>query len=215
MKKYWFIITLCILMLGAGALTYPSLPSKIPIHFDIHGQIDGYCDKIYIFAIPLMTAILSAVMAFLPHLDPHKANYAKFQKSYDAFINVFALFISMMFAITMYSAYYPNSLDVPMIITLAVGLLVSWIGNVMPKFRWNYFIGIRCPWTLASEQVWFLTHRFAGKVWMIGGLLIIAGAFLPPMISFLYLITVVLMMSFIPMIYAYLKYQKIDKGEKI
>ena len=62
MKKYWFIITLCILMLGAGALTYPSLPSKIPIHFDIHGQIDGYCDKIYIFAIPLMTAILSALI---------------------------------------------------------------------------------------------------------------------------------------------------------
>lgn len=214
MKKYWFPIVLCLLMLLTAALTYSSLPAKIPTHFGVQGQIDGYSDKIHVFTIPLMIASLSALMVFLPRIDPRKASYAKFQKSYDAFINVFTLFMTMMFAITVYSAYYPNTLNVPMMITLAVGLLFSWMGNIMPKFRWNYFIGIRCPWTLSNEQVWFLTHRFAGKIWMIGGFLIMLGAFLPPQINAFYLIAVVLIMAFVPVIYAYLNYQKLDEGER-
>lgn len=214
MKKYWFSIALCILMLITAALTYSSLPAKIPTHFGARGQIDGYSDKIHVFTIPLMIAALSALMVFLPRIDPRRANYAKFQKSYDAFINVLTLFLTTMFAITVYSAYYPNAINVTMIIILTVGMLFSWMGNIMPKFRWNYFIGIRCPWTLANEQVWFLTHRFAGKIWMIGGLLIMAGAFLPVWIHAFYLLALTLIMAFIPVIYAYLKYQELDKGER-
>lgn len=214
MKKYWFVLTLCISMLITAALTYSSLPAKIPIHYGLQGQIDGYGDKILVFVIPVMIAGLTAIMSFLPRIDPRKASYKKFQKSYDAFINVLVLFMTLMFASTIYSAYHPNSLNVPMILTLAVGLLFSWIGNVMPKFRWNYFIGIRCPWTLANEQVWFLTHRFAGKIWMIGGFLMMIGAFFPPQINAFYLFIIVLILVIIPIIYAYIHYQKLDKGER-
>jgi uncharacterized membrane protein len=43
------------------------------------------------------------------------------------------------------------------------------MGNVMGKVRRNFWVGIRTPWTLASERVWNATHRFAGKAMVLVG----------------------------------------------
>ena len=47
------------------------------------------------------------------------------------------------------------------------------IGNYLPKARQNYTIGIKIPWTLANEENWNRTHRLAGYLWMICGILMI------------------------------------------
>ncbi len=38
------------------------------------------------------------------------------------------------------------------------------MGNFFGKIRRNFFLGIRVPWTLASERVWNETHRLAAWV---------------------------------------------------
>ena len=44
----------------------------------------------------------------------------------------------------------------------AIGLMFIVLGNYMGKVRKNFFIGIRTPWTLASDEVWNRTHRLGG-----------------------------------------------------
>jgi uncharacterized membrane protein len=53
------------------------------------------------------------------------------------------------------------------------------MGNYMGKLKPNWFVGIRTPWTLSSETVWNKTHRFGGKVFMLGGLIMIITSIAP------------------------------------
>ena len=116
-------------------------------------------------------------MKFLPYIDPRRRSYEKFGRAYDAFRLALALFVLILQGVTLYAAFYPDGLDVSRIIAACVGALLCVAGNYMPKFRHNYFCGIRTPWTLASETCWRRTHRFAGPLWFWGGLALAAGSF--------------------------------------
>ena len=63
-----------------------------------------------------------------------------------------------------------------MIVGLAVGTLFIIVGNYLGKTRSNFFIGIRTPWTLSSDSVWQKTHRLAGKLFMLSGLIIVVSS---------------------------------------
>jgi uncharacterized membrane protein len=45
------------------------------------------------------------------------------------------------------------------------------IGNFLGKVRRNFYIGVRTPWTLVDERVWYATHRFTAKLWTAGSAL--------------------------------------------
>ena len=68
-------------------------------------------------------------------------------------------------------------IEIPMLIPVGVGLLLMVIGNLMPRMRPNWFMGIRTPWTLASESVWRKTHRLGGYCFMAMGVLMVAIGF--------------------------------------
>ena len=89
-----------------------------------------------------------------------------------------------------------------------MGVIFLVTGNYLPKCRQNYTIGIKLPWTLDDEENWNYTHRLAGKLWMIGGVLIILLGFqtvVPPMAVSL---TIMVVMTMIPAIASYLYYKK-------
>src|SRR5665647_2250836 len=106
----------------------------------------------------------------------------------------------------------PGRINVEMVIVLLVGVLFAIIGNMMPKFKNNFFIGIRTPWTLANAEVWNRTHRLAGIMWVFGGLVIIAAAI---MLSSSALFTVVmgvtLTISIVPALMSYFWFREIKK----
>ena len=95
-----------------------------------------------------------------------------------------------------------------LILCLLMGVIFLVTGNYLPKCRQNYTIGIKLPWTLDDEENWNYTHRLAGKLWMIGGVLIILLGFqtvIPPMAVSL---TIMVVMTMIPAIASYLYYKK-------
>lgn len=94
------------------------------------------------------------------------------------------------------------------IMLAALGLMFLVIGNYLPKCRQNHTIGIKVPWTFASEENWNATHRFGGRVWMIGGLVILLSAFLPGEAGILVLVTAVIVLAVIPIVYSWLYYRK-------
>jgi len=53
----------------------------------------------------------------------------------------------------------------------------------MPKLKQNYTIGIKVPWTLNSEENWNMTHRMAGKLYVVAGVISIIIALLNNVLS--------------------------------
>jgi uncharacterized membrane protein len=93
-------------------------------------------------------------------------------------------------------------------IMLPVGVLMAVLGNFMGKFRKNFFIGIRTPWTLASDEVWLRTHRLAGKLMVAGGAVVVLTSFSKELIGVA--IAAILIASFAPLVYSYVIYKRIE-----
>jgi uncharacterized membrane protein len=119
--------------------------------------------------------------------------------------------LSLLLSTLTYSVALGCEIDVEVIMPLVMGVLFLVIGNLLPKCRQSYTMGIKLPWTLNNEENWNKTHRFGGKVWVAGGIVILATAFIG---SFWILMGVLLIMVTVPTLYSYLLYRKQTKDSK-
>jgi len=91
-----------------------------------------------------------------------------------------------------------------------LGLIFVMIGNQLGKSRSMFLIGLRTPWTLASEEVWIKTHRLCGKLMVVGGL-VMAGAALLPLPSGLLAtiaIGVIAVSAGVPILYSFVAWRR-------
>ncbi len=195
------------------AFLYGSLPEQVPMHWNINGEIDSWGGRASAFYIPLLTIGLSLLLKFLPLFDPKRRNYARFGGAYDAVRLVLVLFMGLISGIVLYGAYNPESAAVNILVPAGIGLLFAVIGNFMPKFKHNYFVGVKTPWTLANEEVWRRTHRLAGVIWFWGGLLMTLSAFIiPESLFFIVFMSGVAVLALVPAVYSYIIFHRIDKS---
>jgi uncharacterized membrane protein len=182
---------------------YGRLPAQIAIHFNSAGNPDSYLPRaLAAFGLPVALALINLYIHFRLNTDPKIANASSVLRS----VNRWALpFISVIIMpVTLFMAM---DVDIPIniIATAIAGIVIVIYGNYLPKSKHNYTLGIRLPWTLHNEDNWNKTNRFAGFVWVAGGLLFIINAFL----SLWYVtaaIFVVLLVA--PVVYSYLTYRK-------
>ncbi|MCX7615280.1 MAG: SdpI family protein [Clostridiales bacterium] len=211
-RKEMFIWILAFIPLIVAAYLYPSLPDRIPMHWDIKGQVNSWGGRSSALFIPLMNIGICLLLKYMPKIDPKRRNYAKFDNAYYAIRLILVLFMDMMIGVTLYSSYHPDSISVQILIPAGIGILFAVIGNFMPKFKHNYFVGIKTPWTLANEEVWRKTHRLAGVIWFWGGLAIAVSAFIvPAQLLFELLIGTVFILALVPAVYSYFIFRSIDK----
>lgn len=88
-----------------------------------------------------------------------------------------------------------------------LGAMFLIIGNYMPKMKQNPNLGIRLPWTLASEENWNRTHRFGGKVWVTGGVALLVCCFLPASAMVAGTVIAILLLALAPCVYSYHLYR--------
>ncbi|MBQ7344289.1 MAG: SdpI family protein [Clostridia bacterium] len=94
------------------------------------------------------------------------------------------------------------------IFSILFGLMFIILGNYTPKAVRNRSFGVKIKWTLANEENWNATHRVTGKVWVITGLVVLLGAFLPEMAAVYLILVAIIPTVFIPVIYSYCFYKK-------
>ena len=208
MKKHVFPLSITLLTLVAWLIALPHLPATMPIHWGANGEADGFATKInaMILTVGIMVLIYF-VIAFVPRIDPRKENYKYFSKTYNILLNaVLVLF----FFVNMSTILQGLGYNVPMsyIAPIMAGLVFIIIGNYLQRVRSNYFMGIRTPWTLSNENVWKKTHRLSGKIFFIGGLLILISAFLPDGYKSVIMWGSIVLCVAIPYLYSYLAYKK-------
>jgi uncharacterized membrane protein len=95
-----------------------------------------------------------------------------------------------------------------------VGLLFILMGNLMGKIRQNWFVGIRLPWTLSSENVWNKTHRLGGMLFVASGILLLFGLFLPGIWTYAMLLFSIVAILAGTGIYSYVIYKREIPGGK-
>lgn len=211
LKKEWYIIIIILASLAFGIYVYPQLPDKIPTHWNIHGEVDGWSGKAFgVYFFPLLNLILYPLMILLPRIDPRRQNYLHFSKPYKIIRIVLHIFLAAIYIVTLLVALgYPLRVD--FIVRFSVSLLFLIIGNYMGKFKHNYFVGIKTPWTLANEEVWVKTHRFGAPLWVAAGLLGMALSFFQQPWSSYLTFASILVITIVPIIYSYLLYRKLNK----
>lgn len=205
-KKEWVLILLILLGFIMSIYFYPSLPDKMPIHWNIHGEVDRYGSKLFgAFGMPLINLGIYFMYAVLPYIDPKRKNYENFKPTYQLFKYIMVIFFFGFHIITLLNGIGVR-VNIFSFIQISMSLLFIFMGNAMGRVKHNYFIGIRTPWTLANEEVWKKTHRLSAPLWVSGGILnlilFLLGAGGE---SFAAIITII---SIIPMIYSYIIYQK-------
>lgn len=213
-KWGWRYIALFVLALMPVALAlffWDQLPQRLAVHFGANGEPDGFQDKRW-FVVTMAAFMigLPLLLKVIPRIDPKRENYVKFGEWYTLFGLVLTAFLSVIFGVTIfYNLGF--SFDIQRIVLSGIGVLFLLLGNYMGRIRFNYFFGIRTPWTLADEEVWRKTHRMAGPLWMAAGAVALIGAFLPGETAMWVFFPAVILAGFVPFAYSYWLYRKIGR----
>ena len=189
-----------ILPMLIGILCWNRLPDVMATHFGINNEANGFSSKaIAVFGIPAFLLAILWLGAFATSHDPKKQNIS--QKMFSLVLWI-APAISLAAAATMYPINLGYELDITFFSGLLLGLMFIIIGNYLPKARQNYTIGIKIPWTLANEENWNRTHRLAGYLWMVCGILMVLVSVIQ-LGPAQWLVGIIFIMLLVPCIYSY------------
>lgn len=207
-KRTWIITTIvCLIPIIAGIILYDKLPDQVVTHWDSAGNPNGWSSKLFgVIILPGILMVINILFPFLLRVDPRYSNLSEKVKCLLHWI----IPVAELFActVTLASALGVD-LKVQIYAPMFCGVLFIIVGNYLPKVSQSYTVGIKLPWTLDDEENWNKTHRFAGFLWVICGILIIISAFLKiRMVSTLIFLAV---MVLLPTAYSFMLYVKKQK----
>ncbi len=168
----------------------------------VFGLITGAKSIVFV---PLVLLALHLLCIFITSRDPKSENQNK-----KAFSMIFWMIpsLSIWVCSMMYALIHAKDFDPTNYTIFFISLLFIVVGNYMPKVKQNYTLGIKIKWTLLSETNWNKTHRFAGKIWVVGGVIIALCALLPASVMPFVFVPSIFVVALIPMLYSYLIYRK-------
>lgn len=219
MKTKWLSIGswgLAAMMAVFASLTAARLPegAALPIHWNAVGEPDRSAPALVALLWPAgMAALMAVVFAAIPRIEPLQNRLDKSAPLLrTAWIGVLAVLIAVQLATGLPAWGVPVSVK---LIFVAMGLLFLALGNVLPKSRPGFFVGIRTPWTLTNDDVWIATHRLGGKMMMLAGLAIVAAGLLPisPEATATILLIAVGLAAVLPIVYSWWLWRTRDSAK--
>lgn len=209
-KKMILLTSLLVLVpMIVGLVLWNRLPEEIPVHFNADGNPDNWESKAFsVFFIPLFLWVVHLLTGFITLADPKKQNISD---------KIFLLILyicpaaGIFGSIVMYTGALNLPVSVNMVGNLFLGIIFIVVGNYMPKTRQNYTIGIKIPWALNDEENWNKTHRFAGIIWIICGVVLLINAFL----DIMWLVPAsIAVAALLPTAYSFLLFLNKNKSEE-
>ena len=202
------IATMLGVSLAVGATVAADLP--LPIHWGLDGEPDRFSDKwTALLMPPAFAAAVSLLFYFLPALEPRRQGLERSQGLYLwGWMSVLLMFAVIELALVALALRWP--IHANHLIVGGIGAMLILIGNQLGKSRSMYLIGLRTPWTLASEEVWVRTHRLAGKLMVGAGLVMIAAAALPVPSGLLstVMLAAIAIAAGVPIVYSFLLWRR-------
>lgn len=177
--KVFVIVTSIITLLPmvVGIILWNRLPEMMATHFGTDSMPNDWSPRGFtVFGIPIFLLAVHIICVFATVADQRNKGI---NQTVFKIVGCIAPFCSVACAVGIYGHELGftevNSLTA---IKCTLAIMIIAVGNYLPKCRQNYTIGIKLPWTLEDEDIWNRTHRLAGWLWIMCGILIIAEAFL-------------------------------------
>ncbi len=208
-QNKWKIIILSLITLLPmlfGIIVWDKLPAQMSTHWGIDGAVDGKSSAACaVFILPLILLAVDWLCLWGTSFDSKNKNQNK--KAMNLIFWIMPV-LSLFSNGVIYATAFGMKLDVIRLMPLLLGLMFVFIGNYMPKCKQNFTLGIKIKWTLENEENWNATHRFAGKAWVLGGLLLLLCTLLPTKLLVYISLFALIPIVFIPVIYSYIYYRK-------
>ena len=207
-KKTVLVISSIVILLPIlfGLIFWNSLPSSMNTHWGIDGSADGSMGKaMAVFALPLILLAAHWICIWAEEkFEPGDGQNKKIRNLTYWMIPVISLFTNG----AIYAGAFEVEYNISKLLLVFMGCLFIVIGNYLPKCKQNFTMGIKVKWTLANTENWNVTHRFAGKLWVLGGAAMFLCMLLPEKLCFGFMIAIILLMVIIPTVYSFLYYKK-------
>ena len=205
---------LTLLPIAVGLLLMDKLPLAFATHWGANGQPDGWSSRsVAIFVPPIVMLALFWVCVYFTCKDP--GNQGRNKKPLGMVFWIVPFLSNLCYGI-MYALALGVELSIHSLMLCVMGLMFIVIGNYMPKCQMNSTIGIKVSWAYTSEENWNATHRFAGRVWVICGGLMILSALLPSKLGIAVMLFGFIPMVAAPVIFSYRYYRKqLARGEEL
>lgn len=197
-KSLLGILTFTPLIMALIALSY--LPDTIPIHYDFRGVVNSFGSKYIILILPIIAMVYPGVYIIRERMGTATENKYAVMTSMVIF-NVITFAILF---VTFKAIEISNEISSIKIITIAIGVLFIIMGNYMPKVKRNGAFGIRTPWTMGNDEVWYKTHRLGGKLTILFGVIIIILPLIFKEITVIPMLVVVILNALILTGYSYM-----------
>ena len=202
MNKKLLLLTSIVILFPIlwGVMIWSQLPNQISIHFNATGQANNFQSKaLAVFGLPIFLLLVHLFVIFVTARDPKNQTM---NEKMGKVIYWLTPIVSLSLSYLIYSKALGSTTNPSIFVSALLGLIFVMMGNYMPKLKVNHTVGIRLPWTLQSEDNWHKTHRLAGKLWVLGGLILLIEAgiqFAVPYVMGIVILTIVL----IPILYSY------------
>lgn len=192
-------------------LAAPELPDRLVTNWGAGGEPNGTMGKTAALAlVPALGAVLLGLFALVPRIDPLQENIASFRRYYDWFVVVFAAYLAVLHAgIVAFNLGY--EFDMTLFVLAGVAALFYYVGILLENAQRNWFVGIRTPWTLSSDEVWERTHALGSRLFKLTGLLAFVGLAFGEYAMF-FLLVPSLLTAVGTVVYSYYLYRQLDGG---
>jgi len=219
----WFVVSLLVTILAiAGPLFLyfgrpDLLKEQIPTHTNAAGEVDKWTPREDILPqwllIPGVMAAMVTMFSLLPWLSPKGFEIDRFRATFYFLMAVVTLLFAYIQLLFVLGGVQAIQLQLDRWLLGGMSLFFALLGNRLGKVQRNFFMGVRTPWTLASEAVWIQTHRLTAWLWTPGGLVLAVIAFAGLSI-WLWIVGMVLM-ALTPVVYSLWLYKRLQKQGKI
>jgi uncharacterized membrane protein len=208
MTRRWFGLALIGAMLVLAVWAYGRLPEQVPSHWNAQGEVDAYSGRWIVLMAPGIALVTWLLMPVLRRIDPRSEHFALFEGTFWLVINVIIAFLFVVHVMVIGAGLGWPMPGVDRMMMMGTGVMLLVLGNYLPRVRSNWWMGIRTPWTLSSEQVWRTTHRLGGRTFMIGGVLVLAGMLLPAGQRVWVMVAAVAVSVLIPAVWSYVAWRR-------
>jgi len=222
--KRWLLVSLALTVCAFAISSwiywfrFDSLPPRLPIHWDLNGRPNGWVarEQIFwsLFLMPTIMGSLVLLTVVLPWLSPRPFDLDRFRSTYAYVMMLIVLLLAYMHSVILLGSLRDGSIDVGRWMIGGIMVALGLLGNVLGRVRRNFYLGVRTPWTLASERVWIETHRLAAWVFVAASVLGLVAllARMPLGIVFVAYIGAI---AAVPVGYSWWLYRRLDRQGKL
>jgi uncharacterized membrane protein len=203
---------ICLSPMILALALYNDLPEQIVMQWDVNGNPNWYAPKAAAaFGMPLFFMLLNIIIRIVINKDPRRENHSRIMRAFAVWIIPFISVMVMSFLLLSATGV---QIPIYIIVMVFVGIVFIFLGNYMNKNKQNYLIGIRVPWTLNDPDNWNKTHRMAGFLWILGGIIFAIVPFLPltNSLALIIILSIIVPMVIVPILYSYSLNKKSKNG---